>query len=105
MALAHAGIPMKEMVSAIAIGKVDKTLVVDVNKEEEDFKEGEGSTDIPIAITSRNKNISLMQLDGKISPDELKLSVEMAKKACEEILKVPTKALKDSLNEEDKQNE
>src|SRR3989344_2834573 len=63
MALAHAGIPMKEMLTAIAIGKIDKTLIVDINKEEEDFKEGEGSTDIPIAITSRGKEIALLQLD------------------------------------------
>ena len=94
MALAHAGIPMKEMLTAIAIGKIDKTLIVDINKEEEDFKEGEGSTDIPIAITSRGKEIALLQLDGKISPSELKEAINMGKKACEEILKVQIKALK-----------
>src|SRR3990167_1920359 len=94
MALAHAGIPMKEIISAIAIGKIDKTLVMDINKEEEDFKEGEGSTDIPIAITSRGKEIALLQLDGKISPSELKEAINMGKKACEEILKVQIKALK-----------
>ena len=94
MALAHAGIPMKEMLSAIAVGKVDKTLIVDVNKEEEDFSDGEGSTDIPIAVTSRTKKIALMQLDGKISLKEWKEVVEMGKKACEEILKVQIDALK-----------
>jgi len=94
MALAHAGIPMKEMVSAIAVGKIDKTLVVDIDKDEEDFREGEGSTDIPLAITSRKKSISLLQLDGKISPDELRSAIDMGKKACEEILKVQIEALK-----------
>src|SRR3989344_934839 len=93
MALAHAGIPMKEMLTAIAIGKIDKTLIVYIKKEE-DFKEGEGSTDIPIAITSRGKEIALLQLDGKISPSELKEAINMGKKACEEILKVQIKALK-----------
>jgi exosome complex component RRP41 len=102
MALAHAGVPMKEMITAIAIGKVDKTLVVDVDKNEEDFKEGEGSTDIPIAITSRNKNIALLQLDGNISPDDLSKAVQMAKESCEEILKIQTEALKNSLKEEEK---
>ena len=101
MALAHAGIPMKEMLTAIAIGKADKTLIVDVSKEEEDFKEGEGATDIPIAITSKSKEIALLQLDGKISPDELKQGIEMAKKACEEILKYQIKALKDSIKEKE----
>jgi exosome complex component RRP41 len=94
MALAHAGIPMKEMISAIAVGKADKTLIVDVDKDEEDFHEGEGATDLPIAITSRSKKITLMQLDGKISTDEIKEAISMAKKACEDILKVQTEALK-----------
>ena len=94
MALAHAGIPMKEMISATAIGKIDKTLVVDINKDEEDFKEGEGSTDIPMAFTSRSKKISLLQLDGKISPDELKEAIKMGKKACEDIYKIQMEALK-----------
>jgi exosome complex component RRP41 len=94
IALADAGIPMKEMVSAIAVGKIDKTLVVDVDSEEEHYKEGEGSTDVPIAITSRTKKISLLQLDGKISIPELKEAVEMGRKACEEILKIQIESLK-----------
>ena len=72
MALAHAGIPMKEMASAISVGKIDKTLVVDIDKDEEDYREGEGSTDIPICWLSRSGKLSLLQLDGKISPSELK---------------------------------
>ncbi len=95
MALAHAGIPMKEMISAVAVGKIDKTLVVDVDKEEEDYKEGEGSTDIPMCILSRSKEIALLQLDGKISPDDLKKVIEMGKKACEKIHEVQVKALKE----------
>ena len=57
MALAHAGIPMKSLVSSVSIGKLDKQLVTDLIKEEEDWEEGEGATDIPITLTS----------DGKIS--------------------------------------
>ncbi|RMD45711.1 exosome complex exonuclease Rrp41 [Candidatus Pacearchaeota archaeon] len=96
MALADAGIPMREMISAIAVGKVDKTLIVDVNKMEEDFSEGEGSTDIPMAFTSRRKNIALLQLDGKISTDELKKAIEMGKVACEKVLEAQVEALKKS---------
>lgn len=101
MALAHAGIPMKEMISAVSVGKMDKTLLVDVNKEEEDFHEGEGATDIPIAVTSRGKEIALLQLDGKISVDELKEVIEMGKKACEKILEIQTKTLKEATGGED----
>ena len=99
MALAHAGIPMKEMVSATAVGKIDKTIVVDVDKEEEDFKEGEGSTDVPIAFTSRSEKITLMQLDGKISPSELKEAVKMGREACKKIAKIQAEALKNPKEE------
>ena len=104
MALAHAGIPMKEMITAIAVGKADKTLLVDVDKAEEDFHDGEGATDVPMAITSRTKNITLMQLDGKISISEFKEVVEMGKKACDDILKVQMEALK-NVNGGDKKDE
>jgi len=102
MALAHAGIPMKEMVSAIGVGKIDKTLVVDLDKyEDSEFHDAEGSTDIPMVFTSRGKEIALLQLDGKISVDEFKETIEMAKKACEDILKVQMDALKNVTGEDD----
>src|SRR3989339_122986 len=97
LALAHAGIPMREMVSAIGVGKIDKTLVVDLNKyEDSTFHDGEGSTDIPVVMTSRTKEIALLQLDGKISVDEFKAAIEMAKKACGGILKIQMDALKNA---------
>ncbi len=94
MALAHAGVPMKELISAIAVGKMDKTIVVDVDKEEEDYHVGEGPTDIPLAFSSRSNKITLMQLDGKISPSELGKAVEMGRAACKKIVEIQTKALK-----------
>ena len=102
MALAHAGIPMKQMVSAIGVGKIDKTLVVDLDKfEDSEFHDEEGSTDIPVVLTSRKKDIALLQLDGKISIPEFKEVIVMAKKACEDILKVQMEALKNVNNEEE----
>jgi exosome complex component RRP41 len=100
LALAHAGIPMKQMLTSIAVGKADKTLLVDVDKFEEDLHDlGEGATDIPLSITSRTKEIALLQLDGKISIDEFKEAVEMGKKACDDILKVQMDALKNAAAE------
>jgi exosome complex component RRP41 len=94
LALAHAGIPMKKMVSSIAAGKLDKTLVIDLTKEEEDFKEGEGSTDIPITMTNDGE-ITHIQLDGKINPEELKEVIKMVKKSSKEIYEIQKKALKE----------
>ena len=99
MALAHAGIPMKNLVASIAVGKIDKTLVLDLDKyEDSEFHDGEGSTDIPISMTADGK-ITHLQLDGKISSKQLKEAIDMAKKACEEIYEVQKKALKDSIED------
>ena len=97
LALAHAGINMKNMVSSVSIGKLDKDLVVDVSKHEEDWEEGEGATDIPISFTSDGK-ITHMQLDGKIDVKQLKEAIKLAREACKEIYEVQKNALKESVN-------
>ncbi len=89
---------MRDIVSSVSIGKLDKQLVVDVSKDEEDWEEGEGATDIPITMTSEGR-ITHIQLDGKIETKQLKEAVKMAKKACKEIYEVQKKALKESLEE------
>jgi exosome complex component RRP41 len=94
MALAHAGIVMKEMISSVSIGKIDDKIVTDVTKEEEDWIEGEGATDIPFTITSRSKQIVHLQLDGKIQTNRFNEAIESAKKACDKILEYQTRALK-----------
>src|SRR3990167_3932532 len=97
LALAHAGIPMREMVSSVSIGKLDKNLVVDVSKEEEDYEEGEGATDIPITFTP-NGEITHIQLDGKIETSQLKDVIKLAKEACKKIHEIQKEALKNSIN-------
>jgi len=98
LALAHSGIPMKDIVSSISIGKIDKQLVVDLNKDEEDWEEGEGSTDIPITMTPQGE-ITHIQLDGRITSKELKEAIELARKATKEIYEVQKKALKNSIKD------
>jgi len=100
MALAHAGVPMKEMVSAVSIGKIDKTLVVDLIKEEEDYEEGEGATDIPMAFLSKSGKISLLQIDGEIRPEELKEAIKLGREACKIIHQIQVKALKEVKKED-----
>jgi len=106
LALANAGVPMKELVSAVSIGKTGDHLVVDVSKEEEDFtvmkdgKEIKAATDIPFAIMSRSEKISLLQLDGKINPEDLKEAIQLAKRACKKIAEIQKKALKKVKDEE-----
>ena len=93
MALAHAGIPMRDLITSISVGKLDKTIVVDLDKAEEDFEEGEGPTDIPISMDSKGR-ITHIQLDGKINSEQLKEAIQMAKNASKEIYEIQKKALK-----------
>jgi len=93
LALADAGLPMKDLISAIAIGKVGDKIVVDLNKEEEDY-EG-GAVDIPIAMMSNSKKITLLQLDGIIKQKDIKEALEMAKKALPLVYEVQKKALQE----------
>ncbi len=97
MALAHAGIPMKSLVSSIASGKLDKEVVVDLDKKEEDWEEGEGATDIPLTFTPDGK-LTHIQLDGKINKEQLKKAIELGRNAAKEIHEVQKKALKESIN-------
>jgi exosome complex component RRP41 len=93
MALAQAGLPMKSLVSAVSVGKVGDKVVVDLDKEEEDF-EG-GATDIPVAFTSSTGELTLLQLDGEITKKELVEAMKIGKKSCEKLSEIQKKALKD----------
>tara|TARA_Y100000034_G_scaffold20758_2_gene23829 strand:+ start:13009 stop:13737 length:729 start_codon:yes stop_codon:yes gene_type:complete len=101
MALAHAGFQMKDLVSAISVGIVDNEIIADIDYKEEHYPEfakeeikSEYSTDIPVAMMSNLDKFTLLQLDGRAKSDELKKSLEMAKKACQDIYEIQKKALK-----------
>ena len=93
MALADAGLPMRDLICAISVGNVGGKIVVDLSKAEEDYEEG--STDMPVAILPRNSEISLLQLDGDMKPEEIKEALELAKKTCNEIYEIQKSALKE----------
>ena len=94
MALADAGLAMKDLVSAISVGRVDDKLVVDLDYNEESYEDGPVA-DIPIAMMPNHNVVTLLQMDGLVSRDQLKKVLETAKKVCKEIYKVQQKALKD----------
>ena len=96
MALAHAGIPMKSMVTSVSIGKLDKQIVADLIKEEEDWEEGEGPTDIPITLTDDGK-VTHIQLDGRITKEELLQAINLAKEVAPQIHEAQVKALKEGI--------
>ena len=93
VALADAGIPMRDLISATAVGKVDGedgTLVLDVAGDEDCF----GETDFPVAMMPRTRKITLMQLDGHLTVDEFKTAMKMAISGIDTVYKAQREALK-----------
>ena len=89
---------MKDLVAAISVGRVDDKLLVDLDYVEEDYGDGPVA-DIPIAMMPNNDQITLLQMDGLISKDDLNKVLEMGKKVCKDIYEVQKKALKDKYRE------
>jgi len=90
VALADAGVPMKDLVTAVAIGKVRDTLVVDIN----DLEDENGQADFPLAMMPNKGLITLLQMNGLLDEEEIKRSVEMAKRVISSLYQVQVDALK-----------
>ena len=93
VALVDAGVPMRGMISSVAVAKVEGQLVLDPMKEEDFY----GEADIPFAFFIRNdriESIALLQMDGRLSRDELMEALKMAKKGALEIYRMQKEAIK-----------
>lgn len=90
VALANAGIPMKDMVAAVAVGKAGDTLLIDLNKAEDNL----GQSDMPLAISHRDRKLLLVQMDGLLTKDEIAQMLEMAEKSCDDLHVIQSDALK-----------
>ncbi|MHA2009748.1 MAG: exosome complex exonuclease Rrp41 [Promethearchaeota archaeon] len=90
LALADAGVPMKSLVSAVAVGKIDGKLAVDLSGIEDKA----GEADLPIAITWYNDEISLLQFDGDMNLEEMNTFLDLAKNALDQIHQIQLDSLK-----------
>lgn len=90
MALADAGVAMKDLVSAVAVGMVEGQLCADLSYEEEALE----AVDIPVAILENTEEITLLQMDGEIERANLKKALKLAMKSVKELNEVQCKALK-----------
>ncbi|MDP8011633.1 MAG: exosome complex exonuclease Rrp41 [Thermoplasmata archaeon] len=90
VALADAGIPMKDLIVGCAAGKVENTIVLDLNKEEDNF----GQADLPVAIIPRTKDVVLFQMDGDMTQEEIDKAMDMAINAAMKIYDLQKDALK-----------
>ncbi|MFH8080385.1 MAG: exosome complex exonuclease Rrp41 [Candidatus Aenigmatarchaeota archaeon] len=95
LALADAGVPMKDLVVALSGGKINDTLILDLNGLEDNNSEA----DMPLAFTATKKEITLLQMDGELTKDEIKKLINEIFKAGEEVYKMQIKTLKDKYSE------
>jgi exosome complex component RRP41 len=90
LALADAGIPMRDLVVACAAGKVDDTVVLDLFDTEDKV----GCADVPVAFMPNLNAVTLLQMDGKLSTEEFEKAVNMAIEGCKKIYEIQREALK-----------
>jgi exosome complex component RRP41 len=90
VALADAGIPMRDLISSVAFGKVEGKVVLDLCKEEDNL----GDADVPIAMVPRTEEMVLLQMDGHLTQEEFDQGLAMGVKACKHIYDLQRDALK-----------
>ena len=90
LALADAGIPMRDLVVACAAGKVEGRLVVDLT----DLEDKGGEADVPLAFMPNLNAITLLQMDGGLTIDEFEKVVNLAIDGCKRLYTLQKEALK-----------
>ncbi|WP_309493114.1 exosome complex exonuclease Rrp41 [Candidatus Hecatella orcuttiae] len=90
LALADAGIPLRDLVAACAVGKVEGQIVLDLN----DVEDKEGEADMPVAVIPALGRISLLQMDGQFTEEEFAEALELAQKGCRSLYEIQKQALK-----------
>jgi exosome complex component RRP41 len=81
---------MRDLVVACAAGKVDNTVVVDLF----DIEDKLGAADVPVAFMPSLNAVTLLQMDGELSPVEFEKAVNMAMDGCRKIYTIQQEALK-----------
>jgi exosome complex component RRP41 len=89
VALADAGINMRDLVAACAAGKVDEKIVLDIN----DTEDKEGGADMPVAYLPRLEQVTLLQLDGNLTPDQFNECLDKAIGGCKIVYEIQKQAL------------
>jgi len=90
LAVADAGIPMRDLVVACAAGKVDDTVVLDLF----DTEDKAGCADVPVALMPNLNAVTLLQMDGILAPEEFEKAVNLAIDGCRKIYGLQKEALK-----------
>jgi exosome complex component RRP41 len=95
LALADAGIPMRELVAACAVGKVQGQLALDLS----DIEDKEGEADLPVAYMPNSNLVTLLQMDGILTLPEFEKGLNMAIEACKTLHTMQREALKNKYSQ------
>jgi len=90
VALADAGIPMRDLVSACAAGKVEGRIVLDLT----DVEDKAGEADMPLAYMPNANAITLLQMDGMLTSEEFEQVVNLALDGCKQVGQIQKEALR-----------
>lgn len=91
VALANAGIPMKDLVYSVSAGKIKDKIILDLNMIEDNYSDA----DMPVAVSPRTGNMLLLQMDGELTRQEFNLGLETILEAGKQISKIQRQALID----------
>lgn len=107
IALADAGLKMKDMVAAVACGFVDDKVVVDLDYAEEAYDHIEGGVegamvaDVPMAIIPTTGEFSLLQSDGLVKKEDFLEILEKGLEAANKIKQFQINAIKEKYKSEE----
>ncbi len=89
LALADAGIPMRGLVAGVAAGKIDGKIAVDLS----DIEDKIGDADVPTVMAPERGEITLLQMDGKLTKKEFATAIRMAEEGIHQIHEMQKEAL------------
>jgi exosome complex component RRP41 len=81
LALADAGIPMRGLVAGVAAGKIDNKVVLDLS----DIEDKIGDADVPLAMAPDRGEITLLQMDGKLTTAEFNEALRIGEEGIHQI--------------------
>jgi len=90
LAIADAGIPMRDLVVACSAGKIDSTIVLDLMDTEDKM----GSADVPVALMPNLNAVTLLQMDGILTSEEFDKALNLALEGCRKIYVMQKEVLK-----------
>jgi exosome complex component RRP41 len=91
VALADAGIPMVDLLPAVAVGKVGGEIALDLKKEEDNF----GEADLPLALVPQSGRLVLLQMEGHMTEPELAKALDLGVQGCRDIAEKMKAALRE----------